>query len=148
MKHSKKTPVKPKKTQKAKVIRGGASVIVVNKTVEKADKALLMTKHAKMKIYQEICDKMVTLGALSKDLVNPSKERRGISVDSILNGVITVISEDPSQREYYYKVITDMFSSEPGSPKEVQDMDKKSVISSVISDWIVIHKNYCAKFKE
>ena len=139
--------MKYSKPKKVKVIRGG-SIIVVNKAAEKTEKALLMTKHSKMKIYQEICDKMVTLGSLSKDLVNPSKERKHISADAILRGLITVISEDVSQREYYTKVINDMFVESSGLPKEVQDMNKKAIISGVITDWIVLHKRYCAKLEK
>lgn len=119
--------------------------ILLSKTIQKANKALLMSKQEKLRIYQEICDKMTTLSAMSTDLINPKKERKNISADKIMAGILTVISDgDKDVKKYYSDMINALVLKEttPGADLE---LTKKYVLTIVITSWINIHSDYCRK---
>ena len=119
--------------------------ILLSKTIQKANKALLMSKQEKLRIYQEICDKMTTLSAMSTDLINPKKERKNISADKIMAGILTVISDgDKDVKKYYSDMINALVLKEttPGADLE---LTKKYVLTIVITSWINIYSDYCRK---
>lgn len=132
------------------------SLIITSKNVQKLDKATFVTPSTRMTAYKNICDRMSTLGELSTDLVNPKKERKNIKVDSIIRGTVTVFSDSEDEKAYYFKVIKtlvdeslakDFLKTKVKPNEETENMIKRVIVSGLISDWIIIHQSYCAKFK-